>query len=263
MIIVHGSKHYPQDVEEVIRLAHPDIRKGGVAAWATQTKNAGGKFIWLLETIFLIQVGQKDMNTMELIIFDACSAFLFVGLSDVMIEHLVVICELRDKDKDVRAYSSSKSGISKQNISNTNKVGAKSNKSNGNIQLATTLLRKLQVLPLFIRTPLVKCLARVAARYVYSQNSNNSTSTTSNGSNNRANNGVQIDNQDSYTTSLDQSGYDLEELDDIERAIKKEVLKHFGISVGEVILTRPVSVNTASTPHSSFSKCLLKCEPQI
>jgi acyl-CoA synthetase (AMP-forming)/AMP-acid ligase II len=44
MIIVHGSKHYPQDVEEVIRLAHPDIRKGGVAAWATQTKNGGGKF---------------------------------------------------------------------------------------------------------------------------------------------------------------------------------------------------------------------------
>ena len=210
MIIVNGTKHYPMDLEESIRLA----TAAGIRIPA-QLRSASVP-------------GSIDSPPISL--FLRPGGILATEMENVATgkNELVVMIELMEPPKrDEKATTSSTTSPPPPPSSSTSSDGKM---SSSQVAMANTAFKYAQSLPSFIRGPTIRCLARWGAKYMkhkrQSAEKEKKALAEANGLKGAA------------TTEM----FTTVELESVEKAIRRAVMGRYGIPVAEVIVLKPVSV---------------------
>ena len=214
--IVNGTKHYPLDIEEAIRAATtPCIqvaaRAAQPAAPARGTRSATPPTAATPARSIRLRPGGILAAEVE----DRAT-----GKNE-----LVVMVELMDAEAPAAVTEGKAAGS----------AGGGSSSSSGKSQMAVAnaVFKQVQRLPASIRTPTIKCLARMGARWQkYSKERAAAAATAA------AAGGESAEGGGAASRGC---GYSVHELEQVEKAVRRAVIGRFGIPVAEVILLRSVS----------------------
>lgn len=235
MIIVNGTKHYPMDIEESIRLATENgIRVNGGAS-------GGGAKPSSSSTSSVSTLKDSSISGPSSIIHIRPGGILATEMENVSTgkNELIVMVECMEPMKINNDKTSSSSVPPPPSSSSSSSSDGKM--SSSQVALANTIFKQCQRLPTFLRTPTIKCLARLGARYVkYKREQANGTTPSSSASSSDLK-----DSKDAGSSSI--GPFTSHELDTIEKSIRRAVMGRFGIPVADIILLRPRSILKTSS----------------
>ena len=233
--IVNGTKHYPLDIEEAIRAAttpciqvaaraaQPAAPARGMRSATPPTAATPARSIRLRPGgILAAEVEDKATGKNE----------------------LVVMVELMDAEAPAAVTEGKAAGS----------AGGGSSSSGGKSQMAVAnaVFKQVQRLPASIRTPTIKCLARMGARW---QKYSKERAAAAAAATAAAAGGESAEGGGAASRGC---GYSVHELEQVEKAVRRAVIGRFGIPVAEVILLRSVR---ATAQHGHWIRQPQRCLP--